>query len=178
MLMMWVTKVFNPGAPRIGQITRNFVLPRSVAVPDLLGGILGGLIGIGVGVALDPLLLDDVITSVILGAGCGGTVGVMLVNLRPWQGEHIHRVAAVRAMALSTARTLICPGSGLPARHSGDLGTLACPECGRGHSSTEPITPRHEWRRRVYLGMMPIPPPIIGEVEITPGSSPTAVSRR
>ena len=111
--MMWVTKVFNPGAPRIGQITKNLVLPRSVAIPNLIGATLGGFIGLLGGLMLGPLLMGDIFTSMILGGGIGGTVGVVLVLAQPWQGEHIHRVAAVRTMALASARTLMCPGSGL-----------------------------------------------------------------
>ena len=177
MLMLWVTKVFNPGAPRIGRLTRNLVLPRTVALPDLVGAAVGGIGGMVAGLMLGPMLGMDPITSAGLGLGVGGLLVVTLVKAQPWQGEHVHRVAAVRAMAFASAKTLMCPGSGLPATYSDSLATLVCGECGLAHSSADKITPRHEWRRRVYLGIMPIPPPMTGEIVVVPGSALAAHRR-
>ena len=171
--MLWVTKVFNPGPQRIGRITSNFVLPRSVALPNMIAGAVGGAFGLAGGLLMLPMLLQlDPFTSAITGAGLGGGCGVLLVTLKPWQGEHVHRVAAVHATALTSTKTMTCPGSGLPAMYADDMGTLSCPECGRAHSSADMITPRHEWRRRVYLGVMPVQTPQTGEVKLVPGSIP------
>lgn len=172
MLMMWVTKVFHPGPPRIGRLTSNIVLPRSVPLPSLAAGAVGGGGGLIVGLVAGSVLPMSSLTTALLGMVGGGFVCNLLVTAKPWQGEHLHRVAAVRAAAFASTKSMVCPGSGLPSVYADDVGTLVCSECGRAHSSSELITPNHHWRRRAYLGVMPIPHPVLGEVEIVSGSVP------
>lgn len=172
MLMLWVTKVFHPGPPRIGRITKNVVLPRSVPLPVLVASAVGGAFGLVAGIVAGSLLQMPVLTTALLGMVGGGFACILLVTAQPWQGEHVHRVAAVRAAAFASTKSLVCPGSGLPSVYADDVGTLVCSECGRAHSSSELITPQHHWRRRAYVGVMPIPHPVLGDVEIVSGSVP------
>ena len=169
---MWTTKVFNPGPPRIGRLSKNIVLPRSVPLPALLAGAGGALLGLLLGLLVSVIPFIDVGLAGGVGTGLGAALGVGLVTIQPWEGEYINRIVSVRLMAYISSKRLACPGSGMPAVHDEDIGSLACPYCGRAHSSYEQITPEHVWRRRVYLGMQPIPHPPTGEVRIVPGSLP------
>ena len=174
MLMLWVTKVFHTGPPRVGRLSKNIVLPRSIPLPVFGAVPLGALLGLAVAAPLIPLLGRFMPTARIVAFAMmlGGTAGVLLVTFQPWRGEHIHRVAAVRASAFASAKVLVCPGSGMPTAHSDDVGTLVCCECGSVFGSSELFAPQHQWRRRVYVGMKPIPPPTTGEVWVVSGSVP------
>ena len=52
----------------------------------------------------------------------GGGTAAVLATAQPWRGEHVHRVAAVRAAAIATTRRLLCPGSAMPTVYSGEVG--------------------------------------------------------
>lgn len=170
MFMMWTTKIFNPGPPRIGRISKNIVLPRSVPLPALLAGGGGAIVGLFGGLIVGAFPFLDTSIAAASGAGIGAALGIALVTAQPWEGEYINRVVSVRLMAYVSSKRLACPGSGMPAVHDEDIGSLACPYCGRSHSAYEQITPEHLWRRRMYNGMKPIPHPLTGEVQIIPGS--------
>ena len=172
--MLWVTKVFHPGAPRVGKLSKNITLPRSVPLPVVFAVPVGGALGAVGGIALDPVLglVWPRARVIMISATIGAGLATLLVSVQPWRGEHVHRVAAVRAMAFASARLLMCPGSGLPAAYSEEAGTLVCSECGRVFGDANVFTPQHQWRRRVYLGMKPIPVPTTGEVHMTAGSTP------
>lgn len=176
MLMLWVTKVFHTGPTRVGKLSKNIILPRSIPLPTLAAGIIGVPTGYVVSLFMRPLIswMDPVMTTRLSGlsAVLGGALAVLLVTFQPWRGEGIHTVAAVRASAFASAKTMMCPGSGMPTTRSEDVGTLICCECLRVFSASETFAPPHQWRRRVYVGMQPIPPPVTGEVRIVAGSLP------
>ena len=180
MLMLWVTKVFHTGPTRVGRLSKNIVLPRSVPLPVIAAVPVGALLGLICGLLLAPLLdwLTDSATIIGTLMILGGALSAALVSFQPWRGEHVHTVAAVRFQALTSAKSLICPGAGMPTVRSEDVGTLVCCECGRVFSSAELFAPTHQWRRRVYVGMQPIPPPATGEVQIISGSVPSWEQRR
>lgn len=175
MLLLWVTKVFHRGLPRVGRISKNIALPRSVPLPILFAVPVGAMLGyIASGLLRSmfswlPFIDTLVRLLIILGVG----ILVILVTAQPWRGEYVHRVAAVKTTAFATAKVLMCPGSSMPSVRSDESGTFVCGMCGQIFGSSEIFTPPHQWRRRVYLGMKPIPPPITGEVEIIAGSVPT-----
>ena len=170
--MMWTTPIFQPGPARVGKIGNNFVLPRSVPVNVLVAAPICATLGLIVGL-LFVKVFSFLPTFYVAGFATmtGGTAGAFLVTFKPWKGESINRVAMVRTQALMSTKSLVCPGSGLPAKYHDDIGTLACPQCGRAHNARDQITPKHQWRRRVYLGIAPIPHPVTGEVDIIAGST-------
>ena len=171
MLMMWTTPIFSPGPARVGRIGKHFVLPRSVPVNVLVAGFICGILGLMVGLLFAKIFwFLSTFTVVVVTMMSGATAGGFLVTFKPWKGEGINRVAMVRTQALMSTRSLVCPGSGLPAKYHDDIGTLACPQCGRAHNARDQITPQHQWRRRVYLGVAPIPHPVTGEIDVIAGS--------
>ena len=172
MLMMWTTQIFSPGPARVGKIGKNFVLPRSVPVKVIVAGSICATIA-GIVGALFVAVFSFLPSFTVIGVAVmsGATAGGFLVMFEPWKGEGINRVAMVRTQALMSTRSLVCPGSGLPAKYHDDIGTLACPQCGRAHNAHDQITPKHQWRRRVYLGVAPIPHPVTGEIDVIAGSA-------
>ena len=178
MLMLWVTKVFHTGPARVGRLSKHIVLPRTVPLPVVMATPAGFAVGLAGGFLLIGLLGLEGSAATrtgMLSAIGGAGAAALLVTAQPWRGEHVHRVAAVRAMALASQRTLICPGSAMPTLRSDETGTLVCCECGRVFGASAEFAPEHQWRRRVYLGMKPIPHPITGDVQIVSGSLPVAV---
>lgn len=179
MLMLWVTKVFHTGVPRVGRLTKHIVLPRSVPLTVVFAVPVGLLIGVFVGQILQSTPVTVIIPEnriVSLSAVVCGFITVLLVTVQPWRGEHVHRVVAVYASAYTATSVRVCPGSGMPSVHSDESGTLICGECGRIVGQSEQFVPEHKWRRRVYLGMKPITPPPTGEIMIIAGSVPTDMS--
>lgn len=183
MLMLWTTKVFHAGPPRVSRLTKNIVLPRSIPLPAFVATPVGVALGYMAFGALKSLFdwlpfmsfvsLDTFQQLFIV---LGGATGAVLATAQPWRGEHVHRVAAVRAAAISTTKKLLCPGSAMPTVYSDEAGTLICCECRQIFTDAHLFAPQHEWSRRVYLGMKPIPHPTTGEVHIISGSVPTRVS--
>ena len=171
--------MFHSGSPRVSRLTKNVVLPRSIPLPVFIAapvGLMLGFIGFKtlqsvlgwLGFAGSDLsLFQNVFIAV------GGGLATLLVAAEPWRGEHVHRVAAVRAAAIATTKKLLCPGSALPTVYSDEAGTLICVECSRIFTNEHLLAPQHDWSRRVYLGMKPIPHPITGEVHFISGSVPT-----
>lgn len=183
MLMLWTTKVFHAGSPRVSRLTKNIVLPRSVPLPVFIATPVGVALGYMAFGALRSLLgwlpfmgSTNLETLQQLFVVAGGALGAILATAQPWRGEHIHRVAAVRAAAIATTKKLLCPGSAMPTIYSDEVGTLICGECSQIFTDAHLFAPQHEWSRRVYLGMKPIPHPTTGEVHIISGSVPSRVS--
>ena len=181
-LMLWTTKVFHAGPPRVSRLTKNIVLPRSIPLPAFVATPVGVALGYAVFGVLKGLLgwlpfagSADLEALKQLFVVLGGGTAAVLATAQPWRGEHVHRVAAVRAAAIATTRRLLCPGSAMPTVYSGEVGTLTCCECRRVFTDAQLFAPQHEWSRRVYLGMRPIPHPTTGEVHVVSGSIPARV---
>lgn len=166
MLMLWLTKVLRPPPTRVGRITANFVLPRAIPAPQFaaaLGGALGGLLA-----------------GSLIGGGLGGaagavafaTFGVWLVSARPWRGEGLARVGAVKIRAWRSAVNTTCPGSALPAAVT-DSGAALCATCGllcdvTDHEGLQ-VTVPHQWRREFWLGSQRVQPDL-RTIRVRPGS--------
>ena len=170
MIMLCCTKALRPGLPRIGKLGDNFVLPRTIHVPSLLGAFVGAMIfGVGSLAMLAPAL--GAATAGMGGTAVGVLMGIMIVQWRPWSGEHIGRVAIVRMFALTSTVSAVCPGSGRLARYDIDSGQNLCSRCGLVVEPRDELTPSHKWRRRLYVGIAPVGEPITGPVRFVPGST-------
>lgn len=96
-VMLVATGALKPPPLRIGKITDDFVLPRTVPVKTLAAAAAGGLLGLAffgaaLGFSLRPLLL---------GVAFGSAVGVALVSYSPLRGESFFTWLGLR---LRTAR--------------------------------------------------------------------------
>ena len=169
MIMLCCTKALRPGLPRIGKLSDNFILPRTVHVPSLIGAVVGAMaFGFGSVVMLTPIMGSG--TAGVGGIAVGVVVGIVLVQWRPWSGEHIGRVALVRMFAATSTVSAVCPGSGRLARYNVASGQHLCARCGLVVEPRDELVPRHKWRRRLYVGIAPVAEPLTGPVQFVPGS--------
>ena len=160
---VWVTKILRPGAPRVGQIGR-VQLARTIPLPSLLaggGGLLAGLLLFGV-----PLMLlgIDTVAALGFGAALGCGIGLIAVSWSPWREESLLRFTVVKLRAQQGVTTILCPGVDEEPGTDLDTGDTACPSCFKVLKPDERgLIPPHRWRLRVYLGMMELGNPDIGE---------------
>lgn len=168
--MLDCTESMRPGAPRIGQIGENFALPRTVPLPAALAGTAGGLAGLLAGVLLGSRFIDTP-TAVIGMTFIGIVVSVWLVQWRSG-GEHAGRVLLVRFTAYRGTVRTVCSGSArLPVADPGS-GHFLCPRCGLAVTPDDGLTPSHEWKGRLYDGVVPVAAPLTGPIHYFPGSLP------
>ena len=176
MLMLSCTKILRPGLPRIGKLGKNIVLPRTVDLASLLGGVGGFLAGLAFGAVVGRPIFGS---SAVFGFAMGGVpLGLLLVRWRPWRGEHIGRVALVRSRAALRTRPTTCPGSGRLPLFDAATARWSCQRCGLLLEPETGLAPRHQWRRRLYVGMQEVAMPETGPVRIVSGSVPVAGVRR
>ncbi len=168
--MVLLTKVLRPGAPRIGQLTENFVLPRTIPVFDLVAGIAGGLFGLLFGLLLGVIVGAVNVLAVMVSLILGAVLGVGLVRWKPWQGESVATVLRVSRQARRNANKLTCPGSGEAPNYDPDFGGTVCAVCRVLVDTEEGMALVHDWKRQFYVGMMPVSAPITGAVHFRPGS--------
>lgn len=166
MLMLWLTDVLRPPPTRVGRITANFALPRAIPAPQFAAALAGGIVGLFAGSLLGGGI------GAIGGTLTCAAVSVWLVSARPWRGENIARVGAVRVRAWRAATTTTCPGSALPMARDG-RGVDFCGTCGLVcDSNTDSgirVAALHQWRREFWLGSQRVRPDL-REIRIRPGS--------
>ena len=169
MLMLSCTKVLRPGLPRIGKLGEHFVLPRTIPLAEALGALGGAIIGGLVG----ALFLQKAVPggTTIFGAVAAGVLGGMfIVKWQPWKGEHIGIVTMVRARALLHTHKMTCPGgSRLPLLDEVG-GQFMCKRCSLVVELKDDLVPPHEWKRRLRIGIMDVPLPQTGVIEMVSGS--------
>ena len=171
MLMLSCTKVLRPGLPRLGKIGDNFVLPRTIHLPSLFGGMGGGLIGLMVGLLIVGPLVGGMTTA--FGVACiGALAGIWLVSWQPWKGENIGRVAIVRARAITGSVKTVCAGSARLPDYDSAGGQFICKQCALVVELEDDLVPMHDWKRRLYTGIMEVQMPQTGVKRIVPGSVP------
>ena len=171
MLMLSCTDVLRPGLGRVGQLTENFILPRTVSVLSAIGGAVGGIVGALLGATVLAPVVDG--SSTVVGAAfMGMMLGVWMINWRPWKGEHAGRVVWVRTRSLLGRSTRLCPGSSRLAHYNQASAQDICTRCSLVVDLKDGLVPSHEWKRRLYDGIMPIPMPQTGVIRFTFGSVP------
>ena len=169
--MLDCTKAMRPGLPRIGKIGENFTLPRTVHLPTAIGAVGGGISGT-VGAMMFGRFLIDTATAIIGLTILGALSGIVLVQWRPWSGEHAGQVFLVRFAALRGTARAVCVGSGRIAERDLASGQDLCLRCGLGVKLEDGLTPQHFWKARFYEGIRPVPEPLTGPVYYFRGSVP------
>lgn len=81
--MVCATSVMKPGRSRIGKISGNISLPRTVPIINLVASGVGGFIGLIFGLALGGM------ESIALGLGLGAGAGWMAVTYSPLRNESL-----------------------------------------------------------------------------------------
>ena len=175
--MLDCTKAMRPGLPRIGTIGEHFTLPRPVHMPTAIGAVAGGVFGL-VGALLFGRYLIDTATAIIGMSFVGGVGGIMLVQWRPWKGEHAGRVLLVQAAARRGTAKAVCGGSARLPVDDRASGQYLCAQCGLAVDPEDGLTPRHDWQARFYEGIRPVPEPLTGPVHYFLGSVPARPVQR
>ena len=169
MLMLSCTDVLRPGLGRIGQLTDNIVLPRTINITSAIGGGIGGVIGAIIGAMILAKIIGG--SSVVLGSAFAGVMaGIWIVGWEPWKGEHAGRVAWVRTRSIMGRSKTLCPGSSRLAHYDKPSAQYTCPRCSLIIDLEDDLVPSHEWKRQLYDGIMPIPMPQTGVIRFTSGS--------
>lgn len=164
--MLVCTRLLRPGPARIGSLGKNVHLPRSVQVNVLIAGAIMMVPGLIVGVILSKIAGG--ITTIVVGAAAGAFAGYMMVSWSPYRRESLVKYAAVTLQSRQGRVTLTCDGVGERAADvTADVGT--CRTC-RQEVPVKPdgTTKRHEIRRKVFVGLCPLPEVVVGEVTLTP----------
>ena len=170
MMMLCCTKVLRPGLPRLGKLGNNIVLPRTVDLASLLGGMGGFFVGLPVGLLIARPLFGGM---GVLGAGMIGIVlGLGAVQWKPWKGEHLGRVAITRGVAAIRTRPAVCPGSSRLPIFDEVTGRHACATCGLMLELEDGLSPQHQWRRRFFVGVQEVAMPQTGPMVFVAGSVP------
>jgi hypothetical protein len=173
--MLAATQLLRPGSARIGSLSKNITLPRAVQVSHVLGVLAGAIPGLLIGVPLAGLFGG--LTTVALCMALGGGVGYLAVTWSPWQRESLATFAVVSAQSRSGRVDMRCPGSGERSLIGEDddvgIGEGRCPSCGRrdkiDHDGNIAI---HDIRRRVWIGVCPLPRVAMGETRVVGAAVP------
>lgn len=174
--MLVCTSLLRPGPARIGSLGKNVHLPRSVQVNVAIATVLTAIPGLIAGSVLTQLVGGG-ITTIAVGGATGAMLGYVLVSWSPYRRESLLRVLQVVAASRQGRVSLLCDGVGHRASDvTADVGT--CPSC----QQEVPVKPdgttkRHDIRRKVYVGLCPLPEVIVGEVTMVPSMIDLPVDR-
>lgn len=85
--MLAVTNILRPPPTRVGKISDTIVLPRTVELKKLLAAAAGTFLGALLWTVPLGLIFGYTLTSLLICAGFGGFLGVLLVSWSPLRGE-------------------------------------------------------------------------------------------
>jgi len=106
-VMLAATTMLRPPPTRIAKLGDNFVLPRSVPLKSLVGGIVGFFIGLVVYFLFFVFFLGFTLEIMLIVIGGFTAGGVSIVNWSPLKGENWATWASLRVGAASKGRVLI-----------------------------------------------------------------------
>ena len=106
-VMLAATTMLRPPPTRIAKLGDNFVLPRSVPLKSLIGGIVGFFIGLVVYFLFFVFFLGFTLEIMLFVIGGFTAGGVSIVNWSPLKGENWATWASLRVGTASRGRVLI-----------------------------------------------------------------------
>ena len=83
--MFSATTVMKTPPTRVGKITKDISLPRTVELKNLIAGGAGALLGLGIA----AIAAGGSLRSLLLGAAIFGAMGVAIVTYSPLKGESL-----------------------------------------------------------------------------------------
>ena len=164
--MLVCTPLLRPGPARIGSLGKNVHLPRSVQVNVAVASLIMLFPGLMIGFLLSKIAGG--FTMIALGGCAGAFAGYLIVSWSPFRRESLLKYAQVTMASRQGRVALQCEGSGTTALDiTADVGT--CAVC-RQEIAIKPdrTCKRHEIRRKVFVGLCPLPEVVVGEVKMTP----------
>lgn len=106
-VMLVATNMLRAPATRIGRISKDIVLPRTIPLKGVIGGIVGLLLGLMLAVPFGSL------EAIVFGAIGGVAAGVAAVTLSPIQGESFLKWLGLSAANIQKKKVKI---NGMPAK--------------------------------------------------------------
>ena len=106
-VMIAATTMLRPPPTRIAKLGDNFVLPRSVPLKSLVGGLVGFFLGLIVYFLFFVLFLGFSLEIMLIVIGGFTAGGVSIVNWSPLKGENWATWASLRVGSASRGRVLI-----------------------------------------------------------------------
>lgn len=100
-VMLVATNMMRPPPTRIGKIGKDFVLPRTIPVLSLIGGVIGSIFGLMIG------LLFGSFQGILMGILFGAALGVGAVTLSPIKGESLGKWLGLSAASMRAAKVEI-----------------------------------------------------------------------
>lgn len=85
--MLSVTSILRPPPARIGKLSENIVLPRTIELRKLVASGVGVLAGMFLWFMPVGLFVDYRLTPLFVLMGCGGFLGYLVVTWSPLRGE-------------------------------------------------------------------------------------------
>ena len=83
--MFSATTVMKTPPTRVGRISKDITLPRTVELKKLIAAVVGGIIGLGVGFAVAGANLRGILFGVVI----FGALGIGIVTYSPLKGESL-----------------------------------------------------------------------------------------
>lgn len=112
--MICATSVMKPGRARIGRISKDITLPRTIPIVNLVAAGIGMFLGLALAVTI-----GDGIESIAVGLGLGGGAGWMAVTYSPLKNESLLKwfelkvKSQTRARYVNGRRVILAVGTGV-----------------------------------------------------------------
>ena len=106
-VMLAATTMLRPPPTRIAKLGDNFVLPRSIPLKSLIGGLVGFVIGLVVYFLFFVVFLGFSLEIMLIVIGGFTAAGASLVNWSPLKGENWTTWASLRVGTASRGRVKI-----------------------------------------------------------------------
>jgi hypothetical protein len=107
-MMLAVSNILRPPPARLGKISDDLVLPRTIEVRKLLAVSLGAFIGVLFWIFILVLLFRQGFYSMLISATIGGLLGFLAVSWSPIKGESLTRwVSLVGSKYVGTAKVRV-----------------------------------------------------------------------
>lgn len=163
-VMLAATRVLHPGPVRIGSLSKNVTLPRTVQLNVILAGAVCAVPGLLFGMLVGQFVGGW--TVAILCALAGAFVGKLAVTWSPYEKESMTRFVSVVAQNRKGRIEVDCVGAGQIGEDRSD-DVAVCPSCLR----EVPIRPDgavrpHTVNRRFYIGICQLRETIRGDITV------------
>lgn len=163
-VMLAATRVLHPGPVRIGSLSKNVTLPRTVQLNVVLAGAFCAVPGLVVGLMFGQIAGGW--STAILGALAGAFIGKILVTWSPYEKESLARFFTVVTKNRKGRIEVDCAGAGEFGIDRSD-DTAVCPSCYREVEVRPDGAVRpHTVLRRFYIGICQLPSTIRGEITV------------
>ena len=106
-VMLAATSMLRPPPARIAKLGEDFILPRSVPVKSLIGGVVGLFIGLVLYFLIVVPIFGFMLEFMLIVIGGLTAIGVMIVNWSPLKGENWATWATLKVGTASRGKVII-----------------------------------------------------------------------